>query len=69
MTGAALCERCGLRMASYDQVELRAEYRSVAGLRRMRTWRVALICRTCAMEDFERHDHPHGRQGDQGSLL
>jgi hypothetical protein len=69
MTGPAICERCGLRMSSYDQVELRAEYRSVAGLRRMRTWRVALICRTCAMEDFERHDHPHGRQSDQGSLL
>jgi hypothetical protein len=69
MTAPALCERCGLRMASFDQVELRAEYRSVTGLRRLRTWRVALICRACAMDDFERHDHPHGRAGEQGSLL
>jgi hypothetical protein len=56
-------------MASYDQVELRTEYRSVVGLRRLRTWRVALICRTCAMDEWERHDHPNGRGGEQGSLL
>ncbi len=69
MTVAVLCERCGLRMASYDQVELRTEYRAVTGLRRLRTWRVALICRACAMDDWERHDDPLGHQGDQGVLL
>jgi hypothetical protein len=56
-------------MASYDQVERRVEYRSVATLSRLRTWRLALICRKCAMDEWEHHDHPHGRDSEQGTLL
>jgi hypothetical protein len=32
-----------------EQVELRVEYRSVKTLRRLRTWRVRLLCRECAI--------------------
>ena len=41
-----------------EQVELRAEYRSVKTLRRLRTWRVRLLCRGCAMSDWLDHDRP-----------
>jgi hypothetical protein len=51
-----------------DQVEVRREYRSVSGLRRLRTWRVAVLCRGCALAEWEAHDHPHGRQGKQEHL-
>ena len=60
---AAKCERCGLLMRAADeQVELRAEYRSVVGQRRLRTWRVRLLCRRCAMDDWLAHDRPQGAQ-------
>ncbi len=59
MTGA--CGRCGAVLRSADeQVELRVEYRSVKGLRRLRTWRVRLLCRDCAMADWVDHDRPAG---------
>ncbi len=64
-----LCQRCGLRMTSREMVERRLEYRSVVGLKRLRTWRLALICRACAFAEWEAHDHPHGRQGEQETLL
>ncbi|HLW45142.1 MAG TPA: hypothetical protein VKR78_02920 [Acidimicrobiales bacterium] len=69
MPAAAICSSCGLRIAAHDQVERRVEYRSVVGLRRLRTWRLALICRRCAFDEWEAHDYPHGRYGTQGSLL
>ncbi len=69
MVTTGLCERCGLRMTSRETVERRLEYRSIVGLERLRTWRLSLICRGCALEEWEAHDHPHGRQGEQGSLL
>jgi hypothetical protein len=51
------CGRCGTRFGALDeQVELRAEYRSVVGQRRLRTWRVRLLCRKCAMDDWLAHD-------------
>jgi len=45
-----------------EQIELRVEYRSVKSLRRLRTWRVHLLCRDCAMADWVRHDRPTSRQ-------
>lgn len=57
MTGT--CGRCGAVLRSADeQVELRVEYRSVKSLRRLRTWRVRLLCRECAMADWLAHDRP-----------
>ncbi|MDA8040136.1 MAG: hypothetical protein M0Z69_13490 [Actinomycetota bacterium] len=57
-----VCERCGeIVRNAYEQVERRVEYRRVAKLARLRTWAVERLCITCALDDFERHDHPHGR--------
>jgi hypothetical protein len=57
------CDRCGAAFRALDeQVELRVEYRSVKGLRRLRTWRVRLLCRKCAMDDWLAHDRPQGAQ-------
>jgi hypothetical protein len=67
---AAPCSRCGNLMRSHDdQVEVRVEYRSIVGLRRLRTWRLRLICRACAMAEWEAHDHPGGIRTDQESLF
>jgi hypothetical protein len=63
------CSRCGDAASSHDQIEVRVEYRSVRSLRRIRTWRVRMVCRSCAMAEWEAHDHPHGRAGEQGALL
>jgi len=64
------CSRCGdLIRRSAEQVEVRIEYRSVSSLRRLRTWRVRLVCRTCADDECAAHDFPHGCQGEQGALL
>ena len=64
------CETCKVPMASNEQVEVRREYRSIVGLKRLRTWRLALICRACAMEEWSAHDFPHGRPDvEQGTLL
>lgn len=64
------CDTCHLPMASHDQVEVRREYRSVAGLKRLRTWRMALVCRGCAMDEWSAHDFPRGRPNvEQGCLL
>lgn len=64
------CDVCKVPMASHDQVEKRVEYRSVQGQRRLRTWRVALVCRRCASCDWDRHDFPNGRPDTrQGVLL
>jgi hypothetical protein len=54
--------------AADEQVELRAEYRSVVGRRRLFAWRVRLLCRRCAMEDWLAHNKPQGAQG-QGTLF
>lgn len=64
------CDLCGSPMTSHDQVEKRVEYRSIVGQRRLRTWRVALVCRPCASDEWDRHDHPSGRpDAQQGVLL
>ncbi len=61
MTGT--CGRGGAVLRSADeQVELRVEYRSVKTLRRLRTWRVRLLCRECAMSDWLDHDGPGATQ-------
>jgi hypothetical protein len=52
-----------------DQVEVRLEYRSIRKLRRLRTWRLRLVCRECAMAEWIAHDDPHGERGEQGTLL
>ena len=59
------CDRCGAVLRSADeQVDLRVEYRSVKTLRRLRTWRVRLVCRDCAMSDWLDHDRlPASTQG------
>lgn len=66
---AESCARCGndMRLLA-DMVEVRREYRSLSGLRRLRTWRVALICRACFLDETEHHDFPNGHQGEQVSL-
>lgn len=46
------CERCGSRGAD---VERRLDYRS-ASLKRVRTWRVELLCQDCAASDYLEHD-------------
>jgi len=66
---ATRCDRCGEAMSTADQVEVRVEYRSKSSLRRLRTWLVRIICRACAMAEWEHHDFPRGRGGDQGILL
>lgn len=59
----ANCDRCGVTMRALDeQIEVRVEFRSVKGLRRLRTWRTALLCRRCAMDDWLDHDKPQGSQ-------
>lgn len=62
------CERCGGAIRSpWDSVEVRVEYRRVAKLSRLRTWRERLICLTCAQAEWDAHDNPSGAQ--QGTLL
>lgn len=58
----AWCERCGDPIFSADQVEVRTEYRLLRGGRRLRIWRERLICRTCALAEWEAHDRPRGHQ-------
>lgn len=53
------CGRCRAILRNrYDQVEVRTELRSVATLRRLRTWRTELVCRSCADGIAREHDHP-----------
>jgi hypothetical protein len=66
---AAACSRCGNLMRSRDdQVEVRVEYRSVVSLRRLRTWRRRMICRGCALAEWEAHDRPGSALVDQERL-
>ena len=66
----ATCSRCGdLIRSSADQIEVRTEYRAVSSLRRLRTWRVRLVCRVCAFDEWSAHDHPNGQPvAEQGGL-
>lgn len=65
---AGTCERCGARIGSpWDAVEVRTEYRRLAKLSRLRTWRERLICMTCARAEWDHHDNP--AQVRQGRLL
>jgi hypothetical protein len=53
------CERCGAAIHSpWDAVEVRTEYRRVAKLSRLRTWRDRLICLMCARAEWDQHDNP-----------
>lgn len=65
-----ICSRCGDMLRSpAEQVEVRIDYRGVSSLRRLRTWRVRIVCRSCAMNEWSAHDHPHGEPlADQGAL-
>jgi len=67
---AMTCSRCGdLLRSTADQVEVRIEYRAVGSLRRLRTWRVRVVCRACAWAEFGAHDHPGGEPTvEQGGL-
>jgi hypothetical protein len=56
-------------MSTADQIEVRIEYRARGSLRRLRTWIVRLVCRSCAADEWDHHDFPHGRSGAQGILL
>lgn len=66
----ATCSRCGALVRSpAEQVEVRVEYRAVSSLRRLRTWRVRVVCRTCAMDEWMAHDFPNGQPAaEQGTL-
>ncbi|MGH9291922.1 MAG: hypothetical protein ACRD0B_00210 [Acidimicrobiales bacterium] len=72
----ARCERCDDPAA---EVERRVEYRSLRDQRRLRTWRVELLCRQCTARDADEHDraglrgrHPglfaNEPAADQGAL-
>ena len=63
------CSRCGDPLTTANAVEVRREYRALRDLSRLRTWRERLVCRACAFDEAECHDHPHGRQGEQETLL
>lgn len=63
------CSRCGDPLTRANAVEVRREYRAMWNPSRLRTWRERLVCRACAFDEAEYHDHPHGRQGEQGNLL
>ena len=70
MATLGLCSRCGDRLSTATAVEVRREYRALSNLSRVRTWRERLVCRTCAFDEAEHHDHPHGRPDvEQGRLL
>ncbi len=63
------CSRCGEPIRqSADLVEVRVEYRSAKSLRRLRTWQVRVVCRRCAGDEWEMHDHPGGRHGEQAAM-
>jgi hypothetical protein len=65
---AGTCAKCGKAIQStWDVIEVRKEYRRVAGLARERTWLVRILCRECAQAEWDAHDNPSGAQ--QGSLL
>jgi hypothetical protein len=59
------CERCGAWVETpWDAVEVRVEYRRVAKLSRLRTWRERLVCMACAQAEWDHHDNPqHVEQG------
>jgi hypothetical protein len=49
------CERCGKRLSTSDAVERRVEYRRLRDLKRLRTWRVELVCGSCTAADIAEH--------------
>jgi hypothetical protein len=64
------CSCCGdLLRSTTDQVEVRIEYRALQSLRRLRTWRVRMVCRACAFAECQVHDFPHGAPPEQGAML
>ena len=70
MASLGTCSRCGERLTTVTAVEVRREYRALSDLSRFRTWRERLVCRACAFDEAEQHDHPHGRPDvEQGRLL
>ncbi|MDA8314736.1 MAG: hypothetical protein M0010_06115 [Actinomycetota bacterium] len=70
MAALGVCSRCGDRLTIATAVEVRREYRALSNLSRLRTWRERLVCRGCAFDEAEVHDHPHGRPDtEQGKLL
>ena len=70
MASLGTCSRCGDRLTTATAVEVRREYRALSDLSRFRTWRERLVCRACAFDEAEQHDHPHGRPDvEQGRLL
>jgi hypothetical protein len=62
------CDNCRDPLTSpWDTFEERVEYRRVAKLARARTWRIRLLCRSCAELVWRKHDNPSGVE--QGALL
>jgi hypothetical protein len=57
----AVCGACGVTVAAATAVEVRTEYRAVAGLSRLRTWRTGWLCPPCVDAEAEARDHPQGR--------
>ncbi len=68
MPALGVCSRCGERLTTSTAVEVRREYRALRDLSRVRTWRERLVCRGCALDEAEHHDHPNGRQGEQRAI-
>lgn len=64
-----VCDRCGEGVRNrYQLVEVRTELRALSSLRRLRTWRTSLVCRSCAEALAHEHDHPHGAGSEQQGL-
>lgn len=57
MASPAPCKSCGaLLRTRRERIERRREYRTVRGQQRLRTWRVAILCRPCAETEWSEHD-------------
>ncbi|MDA8380325.1 MAG: hypothetical protein M0020_05785 [Actinomycetota bacterium] len=70
MRGVMVCDRCSNATRNrFDVVEVRTELRALASQRRIRTWRTALVCRSCAEALAFDHDHPDGRPADEQGAL
>ncbi|MHB1582987.1 MAG: hypothetical protein ACYCU7_18335 [Acidimicrobiales bacterium] len=52
------CHRCRVRLSMAETVEVRAEYRAVGSLARLRTWLDYLACQRCAAAEAAQHDPP-----------
>ena len=57
------CDNCQEPITSpWEAFEERIEYRRLAKLARVRTWKLRLLCRPCAELTWRQHDRPAGAE-------